>query len=112
MVSGVFDLNEYDYNRPNAVLYSMQSHPYTFEHGNMAVYDYPGGYGNRELGDRLTEFRRDAERNQTERWFAAGYAPSLLPGHMIERKAQPKGNAQDGDYCILRCGHWYGDQTY
>ena len=46
-----------------------------------------------------------------DRATAGGYAPSLAPGFAIQRTSQ-NGDSQDGDYLILRCNHWYGDQSY
>ena len=75
------------------------------------MYDYPGGYDDKAIGDRLTKVRQEAERIFEDRCTAGGYAPSLTPGFAIQRTSQD-GNSQDDDYLILRCNHWYGDQSY
>ncbi len=82
-----------------------------FEHGSELVYDYPGGYDDKERGDRLAEVRVDVERTHAERCSAGGYAPSLTPGYTIKRTS-PDGDSQDETYLILGCSHWYGDQSY
>ena len=53
----------------------------------------------------------EAEGVFEDRCSAGGYAPSLTPGYSIQRKSQD-GDSQDNDYLILRCNHWYGDQSY
>ena len=75
------------------------------------MYDYPGGYDDKAIGDRLTKVRQEAERIFEDRCTAGGYAPSLTPGFAIQRTSQD-GDSQDDDYLILRCNHWYGDQSY
>jgi type VI secretion system secreted protein VgrG len=109
VIASIFELNDYDYDKPNANLltheafFSPPSHSF--------VYDYPGGYDDKALGERLTKVRLEAERIFEDHCTAGGYAPSLTPGFSIPRKSQ-NGDSQDGEYLILRCNHWYGDQSY
>jgi type VI secretion system secreted protein VgrG len=109
VIPGVFELNDYDYNKPNANLSTHEGQvapPF-----RSLVYDYPGGYDNKALGERLTKVRVEAEGAFDDRCSTGGYAPSLTPGYAIQRTSQ-NGDNQDGDYLILRCNHWYGDQSY
>jgi type VI secretion system secreted protein VgrG len=109
VIAGIFELNDYDYNKPNADLSTHEAYPTPPERS--VVYDYPGGYDDKTIGDRLTKVRQEAERVFEDRATAGGYAPSLTPGFSIQRTSQD-GDSQDDDYLILRCGHWYGDQSY
>jgi type VI secretion system secreted protein VgrG len=109
VIAGIFELNDYDYNKPNANLSTHEA--YFTPPARSLVYDYPGGYDDKALGDRLTKVRQEAERVFEDRCAAGGYAPSLTPGYSIQRKSQD-GDSQDNDYLILRCNHWYGDQSY
>ncbi len=109
VIPGVFELNDYDYNKPNARLLTHEA--YFTPPFESLVYDYPGGYDDKALGDRLTKVRQEAERVFEDRCTAAGYAPSLTPGYAIQRTS-PDGDSQDDDYLILRCSHSYGDQSY
>ena len=109
VIAGIFELNDYDYNKPNADLSTHEAYPTPPERSR--VYDYPGGYDDKALGDRLTKVRQEAERVFEDRCTAGGYAPSLTPGYAIQRTS-PSGDSQDDDYLILRCSHWYGDQSY
>ncbi len=111
MASGISLLNDYDYNKPDANLFAPNTHLYPFKHGTELVYDYPGGYDDKGEGEKLAEVRVDAERTHAERCSAGGYAPSLTPGYTIQRTS-PDQDSQDDTYLILRCGHWYGDQSY
>ena len=109
VIAGIFELNDYDYNKPNANLETHEAH-FT-PPGESIIHDYPGGYDDKALGDRLTKVRQEAERVFEDRASAAGYAPSLTPGFSIQRTSQ-NGDSQDDNYLILRCNHWYGDQSY
>ena len=109
VIAGIFELNDYDYNKPNANLSTHEAYP--TPPARSPVYDYPGGYDDKALGDRLTKVRQEAERVFEDRCTAGGYAPSLTPGYSIQRTS-PNGDSQDDDYLILRCNHWYGDQSY
>jgi type VI secretion system secreted protein VgrG len=109
VIAGIFELNDYDYNKPNADLSTHEAFPTPPERSY--VYDYPGGYDDKALGDRLTKIRLEAERVFGDHCTAGGYAPSLTPGFAVQRNSQ-NGDSQDDDYLILRCNHWYGDQSY
>ena len=109
VIPGIFELNDYDYNKPNAKLSTHEA--YFTPPPRSLVYDYPGGYDDKSLGDRLTKVRQEAERVFEDNCSAGGYAPSLTPGYSIQRTSQ-NGDSQDNDYLILRCNHGYGDQSY
>ena len=111
MVSGIFLLDDYDYNKPSADLFAQRESVAQYEHGDMSVFDYTGGYDEKSEGEELAQVRLDAEQNRQQRWFAGGYAPSLAPGYTIQRTSTD-GDSQDQTYLILRCSHWYGDQSY
>ena len=61
VIAGIFELNDYDYNKPNADLSTHEAFPTPPEHS--FVYDYPGGYDDKAVGDRLTKVRQEAERD-------------------------------------------------
>jgi type VI secretion system secreted protein VgrG len=108
---GKFWLNDYDYNQPNKDLLAKRNYDLRYKHGDMLVYDYPGGYDQMDDGENLAQVRLDSEVARRQRWFAGGYAPSLTPGYTIQRTSRDH-DSQDGTYLILRCNHRYGDQSY
>jgi len=111
MVSGVFTLNDYDYEKPGADLLASARYPYKFEHGSMEIYNYPGDYDKKDEGVKLAEVTRDVEPTHNQRWSASGYAPSLTPGFTVTRTSTD-GDSEDGKYLLLRCSHTYGFQGY
>jgi type VI secretion system secreted protein VgrG len=111
MVSGVFALNDYDYENPGSSLLASAQYGYQFAHPDMEIYDYPGGYDKQDEGVKLAVVSRDVERTHNQRWSATGYAPSLTPGFTIKRTSTDR-DSEDGDYLVLRCSHAYGHQSY
>jgi type VI secretion system secreted protein VgrG len=111
MVSGVFALNDYDYENPGTSLLASAQYGYQFKHGDMEIYNYPGGYDKQDEGLKLAVVSRDVERTHNQRWSASGYAPSMTPGFTITRTSTD-GDPEDGDYLMLRCSHAYGHQSY
>lgn len=112
MVSGVFALNDYNYESPGAQLLASAQYQYQFKHGDMEIYNYPGDYDKQDEGQKLAEVSRDAERTRNQRWSAAGYAPSLTAGYAIDRSSADDSDPEDGNYLLLRCTHAYGVQSY
>ena len=111
--SGVFTLKDYDYENPGTNLLATANHQYKFEHGDMEIYNYPGGYDKQSEGVTLASVTRDSELNRNARWWAAGYAPSLTPGYTVQRTSLDADDASDNDtYLALRCSHAYGSQSY
>lgn len=110
--SGVFALNDYDYEKPGASLLASAQYAYQFQHGDMEIYDYPGGYNDQDEGVKLAEVRRDAALNRNQRFTGAGYAPSLTPGFTIKRTSTDPADNDNGEYLLLRCIHSYGNQSY
>ena len=109
VIAGISELNDYNYRKPSADLSTHEAYPTPPERSR--IYDYPGGYEDKSLGDRLTKVMQEAERPFEDRCTAGGYAPSLTPGFTIQRRSLD-GDPQDNDYLILRCHHSYGDQSY
>jgi len=115
MVTGVFTLNDYNYESPGANLLATSQHSYKFEHGSMEIYRYIGDYDKQNEGQKLADVARDVERTRNQRYTAAGYAPTLTPGYATKRAslgASQGADSDDGDYLLLRCSHAYGYQTY
>ena len=112
IVSGVFALNDYNYESPNSTLLAPSQYCYEYEHGAMEIYDYPGDYMHQDEGLELAAVSRDVERTRNLRCSASGYAPSLTPGYTINRTSSDENDSENGDYLLLRCVHAYGDQFY
>ena len=112
VVTGVYTLNDYDYNKPPANLLATKQHEYKFEHGDMEIYDYPGDYDKQDEGANLAQVRVDTQCTPNLYCDASGSAPSLTAGYVIKRRTPSEGDTDDGDYLIVGCSHAFGYQSY
>jgi type VI secretion system secreted protein VgrG len=112
MVTGIFAVNDYNYEKPSARQLASGQTAFQFAHGDMEIYNYPGGYDNQDDGLKLAIVAEDAEAARYRRWSASGYAPSLTPGLTIKRTSTIPGDSENGVYLLLRCSHAYGYQSY
>jgi type VI secretion system secreted protein VgrG len=113
VVTGVFSLNDYNYESHGTNLLATTTRSYTFAHSDMELYNYPGTQTTQSDGEQLTGVLADADHSRSQTWSASGYAPSLTPGYKITRaSANTDSNSDDGDYLILRCSHSFGEQNY
>jgi type VI secretion system secreted protein VgrG len=110
--SGVFKLNDYDYEKPGANLLGDAEHPGGYAHGSMEIYDYPGRYDEQSEGNTLAKVLLDADQAKDQRRIAFGNAPSLAPGFTFNRSSVDGSDPEDGNYLVLGCTHDYGYQTY
>jgi type VI secretion system secreted protein VgrG len=112
MVTGVFTLNDYDYEKPGADLLASERYKYKFEHGEVEIFRYIGDYSDHGEGKKLAQVPVDSERTRNLHCDAAGSAPSITPGYVIKRTSTDEKDTENGEYLILRCTHAFGRQAY
>jgi len=109
--SGVFALNDYDYNKPPTNLLADASQPGGYAHGSMEMYDYPGRYVDQGEGKTLAQVLVQAEQAKDQRRSAHGSAPSLFPGATMTFEGHNE-SSENKEYLVLHCGHSYVGQSY
>ena len=109
--TGKVALNDYDHLKPSASLLSQQESASQYQNSKLEVYDYPGRYVEKSLGDKLAKVRLEAEQATDNRCQAAGSAVSLFPGALMTLKEHPAGS-QNGEYLIVRAVHSLAAETY
>ena len=109
--TGVYTINDYNYDKPSADLVGKESEPGPYSHGSIEMYDYPGGYDDKDVGNQLAKVREQAEQAKDDRRSAVGSAPSLFPGAKMTLAQHPNGS-ENKEYVILRARHEYADQSY
>jgi len=109
--TGVYTLNDYNYDKPSADLVGKDSEPGSYAHGSIEMYNYPGGYDDKDVGTQLAKVREQAEQAKDDRRSAAGAAPSLFPGVKMTLAQHPNGS-ENQEYLVLRARHSYHDQSY
>jgi type VI secretion system secreted protein VgrG len=109
--SGVFKLNDYDYNKPGANLLSTSEKPGGYAHDEMEMYDYIGEYSQRDVGDKLAQVEAEAAQSLDERRTGTGSALSLFPGGLATLKDYPVGG-ENQEYLVVACQHFFHAQQY
>ena len=109
--TGLYTLNDYNYEKPSADLKGESNKAGSYEHGSMELYDYPGGYIDKDEGTTLAKVREEAEQAKDNHRTAIGSSPSLFPGSKVKLAEHPSGS-ENIEYLVLRCTHSYVDQTY
>jgi type VI secretion system secreted protein VgrG len=109
--SGKFELNDYDYLKPNADLKSDAQGSASYTKSKMEIYDYPGKFKKKNDGETYAKVRLQAEQAMDRRRYAEGDAISLFPGGLVTLEKYPEGS-ENKEYLILRAMHSYAMQSY
>ena len=109
--SGVFKLNDYDYNKPSANLLANSEKPGGYAHDSMEMYDYIGEYSDRSVGDKLAQVEAEAAQSLDDRRTGTGSALSLFPGGLVTLRDHPVG-AENQEYIVVACSHFFHAQQY
>jgi type VI secretion system secreted protein VgrG len=102
--TGKVALNDYDYEKPNANLMSDANASEKYTKSDMKVYDYPGKYTEKSVGERYAKFRLEAEQALDHRRHCNGDAISLFPGGLTTLERHPS-DAQNIEYLVARASH-------
>ena len=109
--TGKVVLNDYDFWRPGANLLSQNQSGGAYQNAKLEVYDYPGKYKDKSVGDTYAKVRLQAEQATDRRCQAEGDAPSLVPGCMIDLKEHP-GSGENRRYLTVNAAHTFVSDTY
>lgn len=107
--TGKFGTNDFDYMKPTANLKAEQQGSARYEKGMLESYDYPGRYTERDLGQRRSKVRLEAEQALDMRKYASGDAASLFPGALATLQNHPSDN---GEYLVVRASHRIEPEAY
>lgn len=107
--TGKFGTNDFDYMKPTANLKAEQQGSARYEKGMLESYDYPGRYTERDLGQRRSKVRLEAEQALDMRKYASGDASSLFPGALATLQNHPSDN---GEYLVVRASHRIEPEAY
>lgn len=109
--SGKFELNDYDYLKPNADLKSDAQGSASYTKSKMEIYDYPGKFKEKNDGETYAKVRLQAEQAFDRRRYAEGDAISLFPGGLVTLEKHPE-SAENREYLVLRAEHSFASQSY
>ncbi len=109
--TGKVEFNDYDYLQPKKDLLAPKEASEQYTHSDMELYDYPGKYDEKEKGEKLAQFRLEAEQCLDHRRSVNGDAPSLFPGGLttVEKHTTASENQE---YLVVRASHGFSSEHY
>jgi type VI secretion system secreted protein VgrG len=109
--TGKFELNDYDYKKPNKKLRAPNEGSETYTHSKLECYDYPGKYDEESKGKKYSKFRLEAEQSYDHRRYVDGDAASLFAGTLVTVERHPLGS-ENREFLVVRASHRFGTQHY
>lgn len=109
--TGRYVLNDYYYCKAGASMLAEADDPGGYAHDKMEMYDFPGGYEDKSVGETLAKVQVQADQSVDKRFTAGGAAPSLFAGALMTLEQHPTG-AENREYLMVRCSHIFGNQEY
>ena len=109
--TGKIELNDYNYQKPNAQMVSDAKGSEHYTRSEMEIYDYPGKYNEKSDGERYAKIRLQSEQALDHRRNGNGEAVNLFPGGLtkLERHWQ---DSQNIEYLVVRATHSFALEAY
>lgn len=109
--TGRIALNDYDFKKPGSSLQSRSQAGEGYAKSNLEVYDYPGRYVERGVGETFAKHRLDAEQALDHRRIAGGEVASIYPGGKTTLKGH-RSAAENIEYLAVRAHHSVTSEHY
>jgi type VI secretion system secreted protein VgrG len=109
--TGKVQFNDYDYIQPNKNLLAPKETSEIYAHSKLEVYDYPGKYDDKSKGEKLAQFRLEAEQSFDHRRSASGDAASIFPGGLITLQNNDT-PSENREYLVLHAAHGFSTSQY
>lgn len=109
--SGRTALNDYDFKKPGTSLKAEAQASEGYKKADLEIYDYPGRYVERGVGEQFSKVRLHAERAGDHRRHAGGEAPSILPGGKMRLEGH-KVKSENQEYIVVRAAHSVISENY
>ncbi len=109
--TGKVQFNDYDYIQPKKDLKAPKEASEQYTHSKLEVYDYPGKYDEKEKGEKLAQFRLEAEQALDHRRVIGGDAASIYPGGLVTVEKHTT-SSENQEYLIVRASHGFSSEHY
>jgi type VI secretion system secreted protein VgrG len=109
--TGKIELNDYNYQKPNAQLVSDAKGSESYTHSEMEFYDYPGNYKEKSDGERYAKIHLEAEQALDHRRSGNGDAVNLHPGGLTKLERHTE-SSQNIEYVVVRAHHSFSSEDY
>jgi len=102
--SGMYTADDFDFTRPKVDLTAKLKAGSKHKHGNLEVYDYPGGYPDRGSGQEYVKARLEALQSDSETGHGAGDVRGLHAGNLFKMIQFPL-ESQNKEYLIVSAAY-------
>lgn len=109
--TGKIELNDYNYQKPNAQLISDAKGSEHYTRSEMEFYDYPGKFKEKSDGERYANIQLQAEQAMDRRRRGNGDAVNLFPGGLTKLEKHSK-DSQNVEYLVVRATHSFSIESY
>ncbi|MCP4342504.1 MAG: type VI secretion system tip protein VgrG [Desulfobulbaceae bacterium] len=103
--AGKYSLNDYNYEIPNNDLKVTSDTTYVLGPGEREMYDYPGGYDKRNMGDSLATLRMEEEETRIITLSGASDCRAFASGYRFKLKNSFQDDWNDKEYLLTRISH-------
>ena len=90
IASGNFAADDYDFEKPKAILDTMQQMPAGHSEDSREQYEWPGGYTEFSVGDNYARIRIEQQKAQREIAQGEGNARNIAPGYLFTFSKYPR----------------------
>ena len=108
--TGKFELKDYDFEKSGSDLTAGAEEGFA-KAKSYEAYDYPAAYAKRDEGEHFARVMAQAEQARDDRRRAAGEAPSLYPGALVQVSEHSCGT-ENAEYIVVSATHAFGIQSY
>ncbi|QNP47374.1 type VI secretion system Vgr family protein [Diaphorobacter aerolatus] len=99
IASGHFASDDYDFEKPKALLETRQQQPAGHPEDSRELYDWPGGYTDAGDGENYARVRIEQQKAQREVAQGEGNARNIAPGYLFTFSKYPRAD-QNKEYLI------------
>jgi type VI secretion system secreted protein VgrG len=110
--SGKVMLNDYHFKTPPSSLRAEKEASTPYQGARQAeLYDHPGNYKDRSVGERFAQIRLEAQQALDHRRYGTGEAITLYPGGLVKLEKHHM-SSENAQYLIVRATHRYVTEAY
>ena len=103
--AGKYSLNDYNYEIPNNDLKVTSDTTHVLGPGEREMYDYPGGYDKRNMGDSLATLRMEEEEARIITLSGASDCRAFASGYRFKLHDSFQDDWNDKEYLLTRISH-------
>jgi type VI secretion system secreted protein VgrG len=111
IASGHFAADDYDFEKPKALLDTKQQQPAGHSQDSWEIYDWPGGYTQVGDGENYARVRIEQLKAEREAMQGRGNARNLAPGYLFSLSKYPRGD-QNQQYLIESADYRFDENVH